>query len=46
MKLVSVIKSNLEEHRANEPLILLTMGDANGIGPEIILKIFYELNST
>jgi hypothetical protein len=42
MKLVSVIKSNLEEHRANEPLILLTMGDANGIGPEIILKIYNE----
>ncbi|MBS1492353.1 MAG: 4-hydroxythreonine-4-phosphate dehydrogenase PdxA [Bacteroidetes bacterium] len=42
MKLVSVIKSNLEEHRANEPLIILTMGDANGIGPEIILKIYNE----
>ncbi len=42
MKLVSVIKSNLEEHKANEPLLLLTMGDSNGIGPEIILKIFNE----
>lgn len=44
MKLVSVIKTNLDEHKSNEPLILLTLGDANGIGPEIILKIYNETN--
>jgi len=44
MKLVSVIRSNIEEHRANEPALLLTMGDSNGIGPEIILKIYNETN--
>ncbi|MBX7047100.1 MAG: 4-hydroxythreonine-4-phosphate dehydrogenase PdxA [Ignavibacteria bacterium] len=44
MKLVSVIKSGPEEHKSNEPLILLSQGDANGVGPEILLKIYNETN--
>jgi len=44
MKLVSVVRSNIEEHKSTEPLILLTLGDANGIGPEILLKIYNDTN--
>ncbi|MCB0726521.1 MAG: 4-hydroxythreonine-4-phosphate dehydrogenase PdxA [Ignavibacteriae bacterium] len=36
------IKNKISMKEGNLPKILLTMGDPNGIGPEIILKIFND----